>query len=82
MLAQQQLRLLGGQSRLLSRLMRSLLWPELRPAERRRIAVSLARLGHDIELTEIIAHPIQPRIVRKPPKGRPLRGRPNASGSR
>jgi hypothetical protein len=60
MLAQQQLRLLVGQSRLLSRLMRGLLWAELRPAERRRVALLLARLEHDAELAATIARPLRP----------------------
>ncbi len=60
MLAQQQLRLLVGQSRLLSRLMRGLLWAELRPAERRRVGLLLARLEHDAELASMIARPLAP----------------------
>ena len=50
MLAQQQVRLLGGMSRLLSRLLRGLLWQELTPAERRRVLALLSRLDSDLRL--------------------------------
>jgi hypothetical protein len=50
MLAQQQVRLLTGLTRLLARLLRSLLWPELSPAERRRVLLFMARLEHDLDL--------------------------------
>ena len=55
MLAQQQVRLLGGLSRLLSRLLRSLLWNELTPAERRRVLTLLSRLDSDLTLSLSIA---------------------------
>ena len=54
MLAQQQLRLLAGMTRLLSRLLHSLLWEQLRPIERRRALLLLARLEHDLSLTRIL----------------------------
>lgn len=50
MLARQQVRLLSGLTRLLSRLLRSLLWQELSSAERRRVLLLLARLEHDLAL--------------------------------
>ena len=55
MLAQQQARLLGGMSRLLSRLLRSLLWQELTPRERRRSLALLSRLDSDLTLALSIA---------------------------
>ena len=55
MLAQQQVRLLGGLSRLLSRLLHSLLWQELTPAERRRCLSLLSRLESDLHLALSIA---------------------------
>lgn len=55
MLAQQQVRLLGGMSRLLSRLLRGLLWQELTTGERRRCLVFLARLDSDLRLALAIA---------------------------
>ena len=55
MLAQQQVRLLGGMSRLLARLLRGLLWQELTPGERRRILSFLSRLDSDLRLALSIA---------------------------
>lgn len=55
MLAQQQVRLLGGLSRLLSRLLHSLLWQELTPAECRRALALLSRLDSDLVLALSIA---------------------------
>ena len=55
MLAQQQVRLLGGMSRLLSRLLRGLLWQELTAGERRRCLALLARLDSDLALALAIA---------------------------
>ena len=55
MLAQQQVRLLGGMSRLLARLLRSLLWQELTPGERRRVLALLLRLDSDMRLSLSIA---------------------------
>ena len=55
MLAQQQVRLLGGLSRLLARLLRGLLWQELTPAERRRTLALLSRLDSDLHLALSIA---------------------------
>ena len=55
MLAQQQARLLGGMSRLLSRLLHSLLWQELTPVERRRALTLLSRLDSDLRLALSIA---------------------------
>ena len=54
MLAQQQVRLLAGMTRLLSRLLHSLLWEQLRPHERRRALLLLARLEHDLALTRVL----------------------------
>lgn len=55
MLAQQQVRLLGGQSRLLRRLLRGLVWFELNPAERRRVLSLLSHLDSDMALALAIA---------------------------
>ena len=55
MLAQQQVRLLTGMSRLLQRLLRSLLWPLLRPQEQRRVQGLLASLDNDLELARLVA---------------------------
>ena len=55
MLAQQQVRLLGGMSRLLSRLLRGLLWQELTAGERRRCLALLSRLDSDLRLALAIA---------------------------
>lgn len=55
MLAQQQVRLLGGMSRLLARLLRGLLWQELTPGERRRALAFLSRLDSDLRLALSIA---------------------------
>ena len=54
MLAQQQVRLLAGMSRLLRRLLRSLLWREMRPAEQRRVSETLSRLDHDLSLLRLV----------------------------
>jgi len=55
MLAQQQVRLLSGMSRLLRRLLRSLLWPLLRPQEQRRVIGLLTSLENDLQLAQLIA---------------------------
>ena len=55
MLAQQQVRLLGGQSRLLRRLLRGLVWFELNPSERRRVLSLLSHLDSDMALALAIA---------------------------
>lgn len=55
MLAQQQVRLLGGMSRLIARLLRSLLWQELTSGERKRVLLLLLRLDSDLALALAIA---------------------------
>src|SRR5579871_1416415 len=77
MLAQQQARLLRGMSRLLSRLLRSLLWDELEPNERRRAVAFLARVEHDLELTRLVAKRPFPRGV---PSGKDLEARVQSHG--
>lgn len=56
LLARQQMRMLGGTARLLSLLLRSSLWTELRPSERRRVLGLLARVENDMELAHVVAH--------------------------
>ena len=58
MLAQQQVRLLGGQSRLVCKLMRSLLWDELLPSDRRKVGLFLSRIEHDSRLAALVARPV------------------------
>ena len=48
MLAQQQARLLGSMSRLLLRLLKSLLWQEMGPKERKRILAWLSQLEQEL----------------------------------
>src|SRR5258708_7348537 len=59
MLAQQQVRLLGGMVRLLSRLLCSLLWEEMHPREQKKVLAWIAKLEYDL-------HSVRRRTTTRP----------------